>query len=156
MTKRSAPALGYAGALLLVAAATGLAGLLRFWFSVPDLEGLYFVAVTLSALRFGRGPSIAAAALAVAAYNFLFVPPLFSFQVGDAGYLFTFVMMFVISLLVGEVGRRMREQEQRAQAEQVHGSLLSAVSHDLADQQADHEHHHEGEEVARVADLKAE
>jgi len=129
--KLAAAPFDYAGALLLVAAATALAALLRSILKVPDPEGLYFVAVTLSAVRFGRGPSILAAALAVTAYNFLFVPPLFSFQVGDSGYLLTFAMMFVIGLLVGELARRMKEQRLRAQAEQLRESLLSAVSHDL-------------------------
>jgi two-component system, OmpR family, sensor histidine kinase KdpD len=128
---RAASAIDYAGAALLVALASGLCAVLRYVFSVPDLEGLYFVAVTLVAVRFGRGPSIFAAAVAVGAYNFLFVPPLYTFRVGDAGYLLTFAMMFVISILVSELSRRMRQQSMAAQAAQVTGSLLSAVSHDL-------------------------
>jgi two-component system sensor histidine kinase KdpD len=38
----------------------------------------------------GRGPSLLAASLAVAAFDFFFVPPRFTFSIANARYLLTF------------------------------------------------------------------
>jgi len=48
----------------------------------------------VTAMQFGRGPSILAAALSVASYNFFFVEPTFTFAVADARYLLTFAVLF--------------------------------------------------------------
>jgi len=76
----------YAWSAAFIAATTGLAAAVRAVYPVPDLEMLYLVAVMITALRFGRGPSLLAAALAVAAYDFYFVPPRFTFAVSDWRY----------------------------------------------------------------------
>ena len=43
--------------------------------------------------RFGRGPSILASVLGVAAFDFFFIPPQWTFAVTDTQYLFTFAVM---------------------------------------------------------------
>ncbi len=58
---------------------------------------VYLLGVTLSALRFGRGPSVLTAILNVAAFDFFFVPPRFTFAVGDVQYLVTFLVMLLVA-----------------------------------------------------------
>ena len=77
---------------------------------------LYLLAVMVVAARFGRGPSILAAALSVAAYDFFFVPPHFTFAVSDARHLLTFAMMFGVGILISALTLRMRRQEESARA----------------------------------------
>jgi two-component system sensor histidine kinase KdpD len=108
-----------------VAAAT------RAVLEVPDVEMLYVVAVLVSAVFLGRGPSVAAAVIGVLAYDWFFVPPTFTFSVTDGRYLFTFGMMFGIGLLVSSLAERAREAAVRAESETLRGTLLSSVSHDL-------------------------
>ncbi len=58
------------------------------WFSflraqLADVVMVYLLGIILAAMRFGYGPSIAAAMVSVAALDFFFVPPLYSFAVSD-------------------------------------------------------------------------
>lgn len=131
--------------LVAYGSAAGLTGLitaaawpLRGLFAAPDVVMLYLAMISSTAVLFGRGPSLLAAALSVAAYDFLFVPPIFTFAVGHDRHFLTFAAMFAVSLLFSDLMRRMRRQEEAAQAaalrartEEMRSSLLSAVSHDL-------------------------
>jgi two-component system, OmpR family, sensor histidine kinase KdpD len=106
--------------------------------SPEDVVMLFMLAIMVVAVRFGRWPSVAAAAISVAAYDFFFVPPLFTFQVARSSHVLTFVMMFAVGLVISGLLARIREQERegrlrelKARAEELRSSLLSAVSHDL-------------------------
>ena len=67
---------------------------LRRALQLPDPEMLFLLAIMITAAAFGRGPSLLASALSVAAYDFFFVPPTFTFSVSDTRYILTFAMMF--------------------------------------------------------------
>ena len=56
---------------------------------------IYLLGVVAVSLWLGRGPSILAAVLSVAAFDFCFVPPRWTFAVGDTQYLLTFLVMLV-------------------------------------------------------------
>lgn len=68
----------YSIAFLTVALATGGVGGLIASFELPAFL-LYVIAVALSAMYGGIGPGLAAAALALLASYYLFLPPYFSF-----------------------------------------------------------------------------
>jgi two-component system sensor histidine kinase KdpD len=51
---------------------------------------IYLLGVTVAGLRLGRGPSAVTAVLNVAAFDFFFVPPRYSFAVSDVQYLVAF------------------------------------------------------------------
>ncbi len=121
----------YLAAGLLVGVTSALAASLRSLLSVPDLEVLYFLAVLLAAVRFGRRPAILAAVLAVAAYDFFFVPPYLTLHVGDPRYLFTFGMMFAGGLLVSELAARIRQQQHEAVLREERTAALYALSREL-------------------------
>lgn len=140
--KNAAP---YGWAVGLVGLATVLAAAGRAVFTLADIVMLYLLAITIVALRFGRGPSITSAVLSVASYDFFFIPPFYTFQVTDLRHTLTFAMMFGASLLVSGLTLTIQRQEQearrreeqtaalelRARTEEMRSSLLSAVSHDL-------------------------
>jgi two-component system, OmpR family, sensor histidine kinase KdpD len=121
----------YAWSLLIVAVTTLLAISLRAIFHIPDLEMLYLLAVVAAAMRLSRGPSILAAALSVCAYDFFFVVPYYTFAVADVRYLLTFMMMFVVGLLLSELTTRLRRQEQDARQREERTKLLYAFTRDL-------------------------
>src|SRR3954471_13289544 len=78
MTSRRA--LDFVQAAALVGVATLVSSLLRGGIFAPeDVVMLHLAAVMIVALRFGRAAAVFAAALAVAAYDFLFVPPRLTF-----------------------------------------------------------------------------
>jgi two-component system sensor histidine kinase KdpD len=122
---------GLLWAVGIMAATTALGALLRAAFAIPDVEMVYLLAVMITALWFGRGPSILAAALAVAAYDFFFVPPFYTFAVASTRYLLTFIMMFLVGLLLSELTARVKRQEIQARQREQHTNTLYALSRDL-------------------------
>ncbi len=130
--ERHAPARHYVLAALLVAGALGLALALRAVLNLPDFEMLFLLAVMMAAMWFGRGPSLLAAALGVASYDFFFVPPVLSFSIDDRRYLLTFGMMFAVSFAMSELTGRLRRQQREAQAREERTAVLYALAKELA------------------------
>lgn len=129
---------GYAMALLGVTLATVLATLLRPLLAAPDVVMLYLLPIMVVAVRGQRGPALLTSALSVAAYDFWFVPPYWTFAVDDARHLLTFATFFAVGLAMNGLVARVRREEQRAgeaevraKSEELRSALLSSVSHDL-------------------------
>ncbi|MEZ4361913.1 MAG: sensor histidine kinase KdpD [Kofleriaceae bacterium] len=122
----------YLSAIALVAGTLGLALGLRGVLDLPDLEMLFLLAVMVAAVWFGRGPSVLAAALGVASYDFFFVPPHHTFSVEDRRYVLTFGMMFAVSFALSELAGRLRRQQRDAQAREERTAVLYALTRELA------------------------
>src|SRR5574337_238543 len=67
-------------------------------FDLANIVMIFLLTVLGVAARYGRGPAVLAAFLAVGFYDFFFVPPRFSFAVSDVQYLLTFVVMLAVGL----------------------------------------------------------
>lgn len=98
----------YVAATLVMAACTALGTALLPVLSVTDIAMVYLVAVGLVASRTGRGPSVFAALLSVALFDFFFVPPRFTFAVTDLHYVVTFAVMLVCALVIRWLAERIR------------------------------------------------
>ena len=130
--RQGAPPSHYAAAVLSVAL-TLIAGLLlRALLHLPDPEMLFLLAVMLTAVRFGRGPSLLAAALSVACFDFFFVPPLHGFDVDDRRYILTFATLFGVGLLLSALAGRIKRQEREAVSREERTAVLYGLSRDLA------------------------
>ncbi|HPH13237.1 MAG TPA: DUF4118 domain-containing protein [Burkholderiaceae bacterium] len=131
-----------AGACLLT---TLLAFPLVHLFDLANIVMLFLLCVVLVAAKLGRGPSILAAVLTVAAFDFFFVPPRFSFAVTDIQYLLTFAVMLAVGLLIGQLTANLRfaarvsaTRERRAQGlfeltRDLSGALLASQVVDSAE-----------------------
>ncbi len=119
-------------ALLLVGAVTavGVAGLSGL--ELANIAMVYLAAVVVSAIWLGRGPAILAAAAGVAAFDFCFVPPRWSFAVSDLQYLLTFAVMLGVGLVIGTLAARTRSQSRQAWDRERRTSALYAMSRELA------------------------
>ena len=126
------PLRGYLASVMVVLLATGAAALLRATFQLPDVVMLFLLAVMIAAAWFGRGPSLLAAALSVAAYDFFFVPPLHKFTVEDRRYFLTVAMLFGVGIAISSLVGRLRRQEQSAMRREERTAVLYAFTRDLA------------------------
>jgi two-component system sensor histidine kinase KdpD len=115
----------------LVAVATAIAGVADNFLALPDIVMVYLVAIILAAIRVGRGPSVLAAALSVAAYDFFFVPPRYTFAVSDTRHVLTFAMMFAVGILLSELTVRVRVQAREARHREAITAALYALARDL-------------------------
>ena len=106
-------------AVAVTLVATPLSGVLE----EVNIVMLFLLGVVGIAMRFGRGPAALAALLDVAAFDFFFVTPRWSFAISDVQYLVTFAVMLAVGLLVGQLTAGLRftarvsaSRERRAQS----------------------------------------
>jgi two-component system, OmpR family, sensor histidine kinase KdpD len=133
-------------AYALLACAFGLAGLLVLplphELDLLNAAVLLMLVVVLVAARSGRGPAVLSALLGVAALDFFFVPPRFSFAVSHAQYLVIFAVLLVVALIIGQLTAslqlRAREAQGRAQAKgalyELAGRLAGAMLREQVDE----------------------
>src|SRR4030095_2669779 len=123
---------GYGGALALSAAAPLIAFPLQHWCERSNIVMLFLLAVVGAAFAFGRGPAIVAAVVNVLAFDFFFVPPQFTFAVSDAQYVFTFFVMLVVGLAVGQLTARLNHQARFASQGEERARRLFEMARELS------------------------
>ena len=102
------------------------------WLDLANIVMLFLLAVVVVAVQFGRRPAIVAAFLSVALFDFLFVPPQFSFAVNDVQYLVTFAVMLVVALTVGHLTTALKARADDAQARALEQHALYRLAQTLA------------------------
>ena len=122
----------YGWAALIIAGFSVLAGVVFRFLSVTDVAMVYLLGVGLVASRYGRGPSLAAALLSIAVFNFFFVPPYYTLAVSDVRYLLTFAVMLFIALVISALTLRIRAQAETARERERYTAALYAMSRELA------------------------
>jgi two-component system sensor histidine kinase KdpD len=122
----------YGWATAVIALATGAAWLTLPFFELANLVMVYLLGIVVVATRYGRGPSLMASILSVAALDFFFVPPVFTFAVTDVRYLFTFMVMLIVGLVTSSLAVRIRMQAEAARHREQRTAALYAMSRELA------------------------
>lgn len=123
---------GVSLACALVTIATGLGVLMRSTVAQADLVMFFLLIIMIVAFRYGRTPSLVAAGLSVAAYDFFFVPPFYTFSVESGRHILTFIMMFGIGIVISSLTSRLRGQERGARIRETRTSALYSLSRELA------------------------
>jgi two-component system sensor histidine kinase KdpD len=122
----------YGWALTTTLACTAVAFTMYPRFELSNLVMVYLLGVTVAGVRLGRGPSVLTAVLNVAAFDFFFVPPRFTFAVTDVQYLVTFGVMLIVAFVIANLMASVRQQTRVAGARERRTALLYAMSRELA------------------------
>ena len=101
------------------------------WFIVPytgylSVGLLYLLAVIVLSLRVGRWPVLVAGVLSALTWNFLFIPPLFTFVISKFEDGMMFATYFVVALVSGQLTGRFRAQ---ARHERLREERATALFH---------------------------
>ncbi|HEY3320534.1 MAG TPA: sensor histidine kinase KdpD [Planctomycetota bacterium] len=145
---RPVPWLRYGSAVGMVILCTGIDALIRFVVerakgtgalerpgpvvAEANLVMVYLAGVVLVASRWGRGPAVLASVLSVAAFDFFFVPPSFTFAVADAQYVFTFAVMLGVALLFSSLTAQIKAQVTDASTRERRTAALYAMTRQLS------------------------
>ncbi len=123
----------YVGALGVTIISTLLAYLMFGRFELANLIMVYLLGVVFIAIRFGRGrgPSLFASFLGVAAFDFFFVQPYFSFSVSDSQYWVTFMAMLAVAIIISHLMANIRSQAKIASHRERRALVLYAMSRDM-------------------------
>jgi two-component system sensor histidine kinase KdpD len=125
------PALYLAGAAFVIAAL--LAGLiLQRYLKVSNVSLIFLIAVLASAVTGGLGPSLLACLLGVLAFNFFFLPPLYTFTITEPDNIVALVVFAVAAVIASNLTARIRRQAVVAWQQQKMTEALYAFSRKLA------------------------
>jgi two-component system sensor histidine kinase KdpD len=122
---------GYLSAIVTVTAATVVSWFVFGEAHLTDVVMVFLLGVVVVSMQFGYGPSLLAAVLSVVAFEFFFIPPLFSFAVSDLRHFVTFAVMFLVAFVVSKLTKRIRDQAAAASARERDTARLYAASREI-------------------------
>jgi two-component system sensor histidine kinase KdpD len=100
----------FLGSFTMSAAALGVGLLLRQTLAVSNVTLVLLVAVLASAVTFGLWPSLFACLICALAYNFFFLPPLYTFTIADPENIITLLVFVLVAGIASNLTARMRMQ----------------------------------------------
>lgn len=133
ISEESAGPAHYGRMLLIMSVLVGAGLAVRALLNPTDLAMLVLLGVVLVATTQGRGPAVAASILGLASYDFLFVPPYYSFDATDKSYFITFAVMLIVALSLTRLTGTIREQALDAEERADRNEALLELVRDLAD-----------------------
>ncbi|MDB6114758.1 MAG: two-component sensor histidine kinase [Lacunisphaera sp.] len=94
---------------------------------------VYLLAIIILSLRVGRGPVLAAGVLSALTWNFLFIPPRFTFAISKVEDATLFGTYFVVALVAGHLTSRIRAQAHNERRREERATALFELTHALAE-----------------------
>jgi two-component system sensor histidine kinase KdpD len=116
----------------MVAVAIGVCLVVRPHLATVDIAMILLLSVVAAAARYRRGPALLACLLSTAAFDYLFVPPYYTFDVFNPSYFLTFGVMLLVALTMSGLTARIREQREIAHEREQQSRALCALEADLA------------------------
>jgi two-component system sensor histidine kinase KdpD len=88
--------------------------------------------VSILALFFGTGPILLAATLSALIWDYFFIPPQFTFHIGEPIDVLMLIMFFIIALLNGILTSRVRRQEKKIRIREERTQALYDLTRELS------------------------
>lgn len=126
------PAAEYGLALAIAAAVTAVSLALADLIGYRAVALLYLLSVVVSAVRLRRGPIFLLAAASALLWDFLFIPPHFTFHISALHDWIMLGLYFVVAVVVGHLTTRMREREQAERKSELRATGLYRLTRVLA------------------------
>ena len=121
----------YALAVVATVMASALAWAVASVLPLPNISLVFLAAVLLVAVRSSLGPALACAALSFLTYDFLFIPPNFSFSIQREEDVLTLLFFLLMAALTGNLAARQRRQLQALRDTQEETTELLDLSRKL-------------------------
>ncbi|MBB4196518.1 sensor histidine kinase [Rhodoblastus sphagnicola] len=110
---------GLAAAVIGVAVAVGVGEALALALNLPNLSMIFLLAVLGCAASFGLWSAVAASFLSFLAYNFFFIPPIYTLTIAEPQEVLSLLVFLIVAVLTGSLAGRVHDQaaaaRQRAQ-----------------------------------------
>lgn len=99
---------------------------------------ILLLVVSVNAILFDIFPVMLSALLSALVWNFFFIPPILTWQIGTTEDVLMFLMYFVIAFInavltyqIRKFERKEREQEEKEKSIKLYNTLLNSLSHEL-------------------------
>jgi two-component system, OmpR family, sensor histidine kinase KdpD len=93
---------------------------------------IILLAVSLLPLRMGPGPVLIAAGVGALAWDFFFIPPLFTFSIGRVEDTMMLGIYFIVAAVTGVLSARLRGRDKAARQREERTSALFALAKELS------------------------
>ena len=123
---------GYLAALGVVAGVTAVNALLRSEMGYQSLALIYLLSVVVLAMFVARGPTLFAATVTALLWDYLFVPPRYTFYIRETTDLMLFFTYFVVALAMGHLAARLRAQQAAERHREQRATALYFLTRELA------------------------
>jgi two-component system sensor histidine kinase KdpD len=105
----------YAGSFAMVAIGLGVSFVLRRYLGVSNVALVLLTSVLASAVTYGLWPSLFACLIAALAYNFFFLPPLYTFTIADRENVVALIAFAIVAVVASNLTARIRAEAVVAQ-----------------------------------------
>ena len=99
---------------------------------------ILLMVVSIHAMLFDIKPTILSAIISALSWNFLFIPPVFTFHISNPEDFLMFIMYFAVALInavllfkMKKFEEKAREKEEKEKTLQLYNTLLNSLSHEL-------------------------
>lgn len=123
---------GYLICALLVAAFTGLAVTVHAFGGLTNVALVYLIPVLIAASVFGMRAGVFTGVVSALAYNFFFLPPLYTFTIEDPENVLTVLVFIVVAVVTSHLASRVRVQANLAQRSSGQNAALASFARTLA------------------------
>jgi two-component system sensor histidine kinase KdpD len=123
---------GYAWAALAVLAALVAALVLKPVAGIENVALVFIVAVIAVASRHGPGPALVACLASVLAYNFFFLPPLYTFAISEPRHVIALALFLLAALITSNLAALARVRARQIRQRSAVTEQLYAFSRTLA------------------------
>ena len=93
---------------------------------------LYLLPVLLSAVWWGKGPSYVAALVSISVFDFLFIPPVFTFSISDLRYVWSLPIFIFVAFVTGGQTEKLRVEAMLARQREKSTRALYTFSREIA------------------------
>ena len=123
---------GYAAAAGFVLAATAISFPIDRTFARADVGMIFLSAVLAAGVLYGLRTALGAATVAFLVYNFFFLEPRYSFQIGSPTDVLTLFVFWAVALATGSLAGRLRDQQRATSRRASAVTTLLAASRRLS------------------------
>jgi two-component system sensor histidine kinase KdpD len=104
---------------------------IRPFIEAINIPMIFIIPVVLTSLLFGRKAGILSSILAVASFDFFFVPPFYTFNVADVRFIPTFFVLFIVGIITSLLADTVKRQVAYTRQREEFISTLYDLSRDL-------------------------
>jgi two-component system sensor histidine kinase KdpD len=116
----------------IAAGVTGFSLLIANLIDYRAVALFYLFAVVIAGMRLRRWPTLVLAALSALLWDFLFIPPRFTFYIGKFEDFMMFGAYFVIAVVIGHLATQLHEREQAERRREERAMALYRLTRTLA------------------------
>ena len=123
---------GYLVSILLVAAFTALAVAVHSFGGLTNVALVYLIPVLMAASLYGLRTGVFTGIVSALAYNFFFLPPIYSLTIQDPENVLTVAVFIAVAIVTSQLAARVRVQANLAERSSGQNAALASFARTLA------------------------